>query len=240
MVRYFSAGTFLHFFQQSFSTGSFQWLQDPKDRFSDISGMKKDPQPNRVEASIICRPLPPTGPCPPKGGKIHCTDRVIKNRRINQCGDTAVSGIMFSVMDSTEVPLGGGGRGGCFLRKRPPFSFFSAVCVWDFLLSLHCFNGSACGFVPLWGALRRMHPPLRLFQAGLSVDSFNLRHFTGGYIRLFSLSGVYSCVFIPPWAVWRWMPRSARQSESRRSSRRRCISGRRPGQNSRCRSGRRQ
>ena len=200
MVRYFSAGTFLHFFQQSFSTGSFQWLQDPKDRFSDISGMKKDPQPNRVEAS----------------------------------------GIMFSVMDSTEVPLGGGGRGGCFLRKRPPFSFFSAVCVWDFLLSLHCFNGSACGFVPLWGALRRMHPPLRLFQAGLSVDSFNLRHFTGGYIRLFSLSGVYSCVFIPPWAVWRWMPRSARQSESRRSSRRRCISGRRPGQNSRCRSGRRQ
>ena len=123
MVRYFSAGTFLHFFQQSFSTGSFQWLQDPKDRFSDISGMKKDSQPNRVEASIICRPLPPTGPCPPKGGKIHCTDRVIKNRRINQCGDTAVSGIMFSVMDSTEVPLGGGGRGGCFLRKRPPFSF---------------------------------------------------------------------------------------------------------------------
>ena len=160
MVRYFSAGTFLHFFQQSFSTGSFQWLQDPKDRFSDISGMKKDSQPNRVEASIICRPLPPTGPCPPKGGKIHCTDRVIKNRRINQCGDTAVSGIMFSVMDSTEVPLGGGGRGGCFLRKRPPFSFPQLS-----VFGIFCYRSIALMVLP--------------------VDLFHFGELCGGSIRRF-------------------------------------------------------
>ena len=167
-----------------------------------------------------------------------------KNRRIitthSVWCDTAVSGIIFFSNGQHRISDWRGREGRVLSGKAAAYQLLSAACVWNLLFSIHCFNGSACGFVPLWGAWRRMHPPLRLFQAGLPVDLFSLRYFAGGYILRFSLSGVYSRVFIPLWAVWRWMPQSARRSESRRSSRRRCISGRRPGQSSRCRSGRRQ
>ena len=115
-----------------------------------------------------------------------------KNRRIItthsvRC-DTAGSGIIFSVMDSTEVPIGGGGRGGCFRGKRLPISFsqlpvFGIYCSRYIALMVlpvdlfhfgelgggasaaPTFSGrSACGFIQPQALCRRIHPPFQSFR----------------------------------------------------------------------------
>ena len=105
-------------------------LPGPKVRLSDLCAMKK-----------VSRP---------------------KNRRIIttysvRC-DTADSGIMFSVMDSTEFTIGGGGRGGCFAGKRPPFGFSQLSVFWIF-----CYRSIALMLLP--------------------VDLFHFGELCGGCIR---------------------------------------------------------
>ena len=172
-----------------------------------------------------------------------CPGRKKKRRIITthsvRC-DTAGSGIIFSVMDSTEVPIGEGGRGGCFRGKRLPISFsqlpvFGIYC--SRYIALMVLPVDLFHFGELGGGCIRRSGFFRQVCLWIYSASGTL---PGGYILRFSLSGVYSRVFIPLWAVWRWMPQSARRSESRQSSRRRCISGRRPGQSSRYRSDQRQ